>query len=205
MKKTTLVLPFSEACERNKDVILDKISPVLESLKCVLEIGSGTAQHAVHFARNCPSITWQTSDQEMYIEGIKAQLSLEALENVLPPVVLNVNQTPWLESGETFDAVFTANTFHIMNKYDVQRFFLGLAAVMRPKFKLIVYGPFKYAGKFTSQSNASFDQTLRSREGGSAIRDFEWINYLAEEAGLSLLSDFKMPANNQLLIWQTPV
>lgn len=202
MTQPTISLPFSEACERNKDVILDIISPILKPLNNVLEVGTGTAQHAVHFARNCPNVEWQTSDQAHYLDGIEAQLSVAKLDNVHRPVELNVNQVPWLKNGRRFDAVFTANTFHIMTEGDVEQFFAGLPQVMNEKFILMVYGPFKYQGKFTSESNANFDASLRSRECGSAIRDFERVNQLAEQHGLVLLNDHSMPANNQLLVWQ---
>ena len=203
MSKLPISLPFSEACERNKDVILEAIRPYLESVGSVLEIGSGTAQHAVHFARNCPAIEWQTSDQTHYIEGIEAQLDVAQVANAQRPLVLNVNQRPWVEEGtRRFDAVYTANTFHIMTDSDVSQFFAGLESVMNQQCLLFVYGPFKYRGQFTSESNASFDHSLRSRGCGSAIRDFELINQLAEGVGLSLVKDFAMPANNQLLVWQ---
>lgn len=202
MSKPPISLPFSEACERNKDVIFESIRPYLESASSVLEIGSGTAQHAVYFARNCSALAWQTSDQSHYIEGIEAQLNVAQVANVQRPLVLDVNQRPWLESARRFDVVYTANTFHIMTESDVSQFFAGLEKVMKQQCLLIVYGPFKYDGQFTSESNASFDHSLRSRGSGSAIRDFELVNQLAEGVGLSLVKDFAMPANNQLLVWQ---
>lgn len=202
MSKTPISLPFSEACERNKDVILDTIGSILSQLKTVLEIGSGTAQHAVHFARHKPDLHWQTSDQIHYIDGIVSQLSVAELANVQSPLVLEVNQQPWIISGERYDAVYTANTFHIMTEDDVSAFFKGLPQVLKPHAYLMVYGPFKYSGEFTSDSNAHFDVSLRSRECGSAIRDFEWVNGQAESIGLHLIEDHRMPANNQLLVWQ---
>lgn len=195
-------LPFSEACERNKGVILEAISPTLNSLKTVLEIGSGTAQHAVHFAKAHPNLKWQTSDQSQYLEGIEAQLQVADVDNVIAPFELDVTQRPWCQSGQKYDAVYTANSFHIMTEDNVIDFFDGVPNVLNDKATLIVYGPFKYDQKFTSESNQQFDLSLRSRECGSAIRDFEWINSLAEKAGLKLIRDLKMPANNQLLFWQ---
>jgi hypothetical protein len=202
MSQLPISLPFSEACERNKDVILELIAPYLKSASSVLEVGSGTAQHAVHFSRNCPALQWQTSDQAHYIEGIEAQLAVAEVSNVQRPLVLNVNQRPWVEEGRRFDAVYTANTFHIMTENDVLQFFAGLESVMNEQCLLIIYGPFKYGGQFTSDSNASFDHSLRSRGCGSEIRDFELVEELAERIGLRLVKDFTMPANNQLLVWQ---
>jgi len=201
-------IPFSEACERNKAVILATIKPVLESISTVLEIGSGTAQHAVHFTSAHPKLTWQTSDQKSYLSGINAALdhaftSTPSLaESIKQPVELNVNQEKWLSDSQQFDAIYTANTFHIMSQADVEQFFAGLHQVTRDKTYLIVYGPFKYAGEFTSESNGRFDQVLRERGVGSGIRDFEVVNALAKAQGFKLVSDTAMPANNQCLIWQ---
>lgn len=200
----SLTIPFSAACERNKDVILTVLKSHFESSdqhKTVLEIGSGTAQHAVHFAQNLPGFIWQTSDQECYLEGIQAQLENAQMGNVLPPICLDVTADDWNNHGQHFDAIYSANTLHIMSWDVVQAFFAGLPRVI-DKGLLIIYGPFKYAGQFTSASNQAFDQTLRSRKVGSAIRDFEKVNALAEEQGFSLVDDVMMPANNQILIWR---
>ena len=195
-------LPFSPACERNKEVILRTISSYLNRAECVLEIGTGTAQHAVHFANFSPNLTWQTSDLEQYHDGIIAQLKHANVSNIKPPLILDVNQPVWVSEKKQFDLVFTANTLHIMSKADVRAFFNGLSAVTSMDACLIVYGPFKYQGHFTSESNQQFDQSLRSRQCGSAIRDFEWVNELANAQGFGLLVDHDMPVNNQCLIWQ---
>ena len=200
-------LPFSQACERNKDIILETIKPYLRDVNTVLEVGSGTAQHSIHFSLGMPHIQWQTSDQLEYLEGINAVLDnakqqYPELSNVSYPFELDVNQPVWVESGLRYQAIYTANTFHIMRKADVQEFFLGLSAVTEPGSYLIVYGPFKYGGEFTSDGNREFDKTLRSREVGSAIRDFEYVSELAIKQGFKLLDDHSMPANNQCLVWQ---
>lgn len=200
-------IPFSEACERNKDVILKVIERYLRTVDTVLEIGSGTAQHALHFSQALRNVQWQSSDQYSYLEGINAALFNAKkqgmdIENLLSPVELNVNQDVWLESGKRFDAVYTANTFHIMSESDVEAFFNGLPSVCQATSYLIVYGPFKYRGQFTSQSNARFDETLKSRGVGSGIRDFEFVNDLAAKQKFALVEDYAMPANNQCLVWQ---
>jgi len=196
------VIPFSAACERNKDVILEVIKPYLCNLDSVLEIGSGTAQHAIHFARSLPNLQWQTSDQASYLDGVKAQLENSNIKNVEWPIELNVNQAVWVADGQLFDAIYTANTLHIMNSGDVRAFFTGLPSVTHKDALLIIYGPFKYAGEFTSESNREFDQSLRSRECGSAIRDIEHVHKLAALAGFDFLVDNNMPANNQCLIYK---
>lgn len=211
----SITIPFSEACERNKDVILDTIKPHLIDVKNVLEVGSGTAQHALYFSQALRNVQWQTSDQSEYLEGIRAalenarsihsQIEDESIDNVLAPLELNVNQSEWVESGRRFDAVYTANTFHIMTEADVKQFFAGLVSVTQLDSYLIVYGPFKYAGEFTSGSNANFDESLRSRGVGSAIRDFELVDDLAKSKDFELVKDYSMPANNQCLVWQRRV
>lgn len=203
----SITIPFSEACERNKDVILEAIKPYLEKVDTVLEVGSGTAQHAIHFSQALTHLQWQTSDQCDYLSGICAALANAKsnngeLENVLTPFELNVNQPVWDKSGKRYKAVYTANTFHIMAQADVEQFFSGLGVVTQNGSYLIVYGPFKYAGKFTSDSNSDFDVSLRSRGVGSAIRDFEVVNQLACEQGFTLINDYTMPANNQCLVWR---
>jgi len=196
------ILPFSAACERNKDVILETLSPYLADVNIVLEIGSGTAQHAVHFARAQSHLVWQTSDQTQYIDGIVSQLKYAELDNILAPIVIDVKQVQWVPDGKKYSAIYSANTLHIMNASEVEVFFQGLPLVSKDKAYLFIYGPFKYEGAFTSESNAEFDRSLRSRECGSAIRDFEVIETYANKAGFNLIKDHKMPANNQLLVFQ---
>ncbi|MGH1427976.1 MAG: DUF938 domain-containing protein [Arenicella sp.] len=195
-------LPYSPACDRNKEAILNVISPYLSRSKKLLEVGSGSAQHAVYFSAVFPELIWQTSDQCHYLDGIKAQLHNASLNNVLPPVELDVNQKNWGFNGQLFDAIYTANTFHIMSQSDVDAFFQGLSDVVTDSSFLFVYGPFKYAGNFTSDSNRDFDHALRSRDCGSSIKDFEDVNALASQQGFKLVEDRSMPANNQCLVWQ---
>ena len=195
-------VPFSAACERNKEPILEIIQPYLKTRKSLLEIGSGNGQHAVYFANACPELIWQTSDQVSYLEGIQAQLTQANITNVLAPIELDVNQENWGVDRRLFDIVYTANTLHIMSESDVHAFFNKVSSVSNSQAMLIVYGPFKYGGEFTSDSNQEFDLSLRSRGVGSCIKEFEEINHLANKQGFKLLSDNKMPANNQCLIWQ---
>lgn len=198
-----LQVPFSSACERNKDAILSVISPYLTSAERVLEIGSGTAQHAVYFAQAFPDLIWQTSDVQQFHAGISAQLTLANVANVLPPLCLDVRQAAWSDSDDQYDAIFTANTLHIMSDDEVAHFFAKLPSVSADNATLMVYGPFKYKGQFTSASNAQFDQSLRQNHSAdSSIKDFETVLELASQSGYHLLSDHGMPANNQCLIFQ---
>jgi len=195
-------LPFSAPCERNKSVIFDKLEPYFKQCSNVLEIGSGSAQHAVYFAGRQTSLEWQTSDRAEYIDGINAQCENAGLDNVRLPFILDVNVANWLPEPKHYSAIYTANTLHIMDWESVSAFFKGLAGVSVSQTFLFIYGPFKYEGDFTSPSNAEFDQLLRSRGVGSSIKDFEKIHDMANSVGFNLLKDIKMPANNQLLIWQ---
>jgi SAM-dependent methyltransferase len=196
-------LPFSEACERNKGPILDVLRRWLgASPGIVLEIGSGTGQHAVHFARHLPQLTWQPTEQAAHLAALAARISAEGPCNLLPPLELDAARVPWPSDDDGVDAVFTANTFHIMPWPEVQAFFRGVARVLRHDGLLFVYGPFRYGGQYTSYSNQSFDAALRDRDPRSGIRDFEALDTLAVAAGLALLEDAAMPANNQTLVWR---
>ncbi|GGI97939.1 methylase [Shewanella hanedai] len=192
-------LPFSQACENNKAPILSIINTIFSTSAHLLEIGTGTGQHAVHFAKNLPHLTWQTSDQNAYIEGIKQQLALTEQPNLRLPLVLDVTQ-PWpIPTDTNIDGIFTANTLHIMSEEMVEAFFEGVGIHLQTQGQLCIYGPFNYAGKYTSESNALFDIRLAQQDPRSAIRDIEWVEQLAGGQGLKLVNDHAMPANNRLL------
>ena len=165
----------------------------------MLEVGSGTGQHAVYFGAALPHLHWQTADVAEYHPGISAWLQEAALPNVVPPLALDVNDRGW-HSGR-YDAVFSANTLHIMSAPEVEQFFEGVGQVLEPGGALAVYGPFNYGGRFTSESNARFDQWLKARDPASGVRDFERVDQLASQQGLMLAQDYAMPANNRMLVW----
>lgn len=192
--------PFSQACENNKQPILDILLRVFSDRKQVLEVGSGTGQHAVHFAPQLPHLIWQTADLEHNHSGINAWIDDHPAENLRTPLILDADHPPW--SIDSVDAVFTANTCHIMAWSSVVNLFSGLDSVMERDSVLAIYGPFNYNGKFTSESNARFEQWLKQQAPHQGIRDFEAISKLAEKIGLSLVEDNEMPANNRLLVWQ---
>ena len=192
--------PYSESCERNQRPILKVLQETLTNQQHVLEIASGTGQHAVYFGRALPHLSWQTSELTQNHEGILAWLNEIKLPNVLPPITINVNDAKW--PVEIVDTVFNANTVHIITWPEVERLFAGIARVLNPSGILCLYGPFKYKGKFTSESNARFDALLKSRNRNSGIRDFETINRLAETHDLLLVKDVAMPNYNQTLVWQ---
>jgi SAM-dependent methyltransferase len=192
-------LPFSQACENNKAPILDILQTVFSDSTKVLEIGSGTGQHAVHFAVSLPHLLWQPSDQREYLAGLKLRLAVQHCENILAPVELDVTQPHWPES---FDAVFSSNTSHIMSWPVAQHMLKTVAQCLPEGGVFALYGPFNYGGKFTSPSNADFDAWLKEQDPERGLRDFEDVNRILDNANMSLLDDFAMPANNRLLVWK---
>jgi cyclopropane fatty-acyl-phospholipid synthase-like methyltransferase len=192
--------PFAESCVQNRDPILAVLREVFADRRRVLEIGSGTGQHAVYFAAELPHLVWQTADVTAHHSGILAWLADAALPNVLAPLALDVCRTGW--RGGRYDAVFSANTLHIMGWPEVECFFAGVGAVLEPGGVLAVYGPFNYGGAFTSESNARFDAWLKARDPASGVRDFEAVDALARAQELVLQQDTAMPANNRTLVWR---
>ena len=192
--------PYSEACEKNKAPILEVLKEIFEDRKQVLEIASGTGQHAIHFAIALPHLTWQTSELAQNLTGIQAWLDEAQLPSRLAPLAIDVNDTHWPVTK--VDAIFNANTVHIISWPEVERLFAHIARVIAPGGCLCLYGPYNYGGEFTSASNASFDVWLKSRDPNSGVRDFEKVNGLAASHGLELLRDVEMPSNNRILVWK---
>jgi SAM-dependent methyltransferase len=191
--------PYSEACERNQTPILAVLRVAFADCAKVLEIGSGTGQHAVHFARYLPHLAWQPSDLEDNIAGIGRWREEAGLPNLLEPIILDIDDARWPDFDA--DAVFTANTLHIVSWPRVQRLFERAAALLPPNGVLAVYGPFNYRGAHTSESNARFDLMLRQHDPRSGIRDFAKVDELASGQGLKLVKDYAMPANNRTVVW----
>ena len=200
--------PYAPACDRNREPILAVLRAVFADRRDVLEIGSGTGQHAVFFAAALPWLRWQCSDRADALPGINAWLDEARLPNTPAPVKLDVAVGPWpratSESGR-FDAVFSANTLHIMGWPDVQAFFAALPSVLADDATVAVYGPFNYNGDYTSVSNCDFDGWLKARDPDSGIRDAEAVDALATAAGLRLERDEAMPANNRCRVWRRDV
>jgi len=191
--------PYAESCEQNRKPILAVIEPLLRGRKGVLEIGSGTGQHAVYFAAQMPHLLWHCSDRLENHPGIVEWLTEVDLPNTRLPLALDVAQATWPVMA--VDAVFSANTAHIMSAESVQAMFDGVGRLLPTGGLFLLYGPFNYHGRYTSDSNASFDQWLKQRDPESAIRDFEQLNQWAEAVGMQLQQDITMPANNRILCW----
>ena len=192
--------PYAESCDQNREPILSVIKPLLTTCNNVLEIGSGTGQHAVYFAKSFPHLNWHPSDCDEYLPGIRQWVLEAESTNIIEPVQLNVSSSTWPDID--IDCVFSANTVHIMNWTDVKALFSGVGSLLKAKGKLILYGPFNYQGQYTSDSNMRFDNWLKARNSGSAIRNFEDVCKLAELANMKLLHDYEMPANNRILVWE---
>ncbi len=192
--------PYAESCDQNREPILAVLRDLFADRKAVLEIGSGTGQHAVYFGAQLPFLQWYTSDRMENHAGIRLWLTEAGLANVHPPLALDVTQADW--PAPAVDAVFSANTTHIMDWPEVESLFAGLGRLLPGGGLFALYGPFNYDGRYTSESNARFDAWLKQRDPCSGIRDVTDLNALADAAGLALRDDFAMPQNNRLLCWE---
>jgi cyclopropane fatty-acyl-phospholipid synthase-like methyltransferase len=191
------MLPFSEACERNKSPILEVLRVAFADRTQVLEIGSGTGQHAVHFAAHLTHLTWHPTEQLAYLADLASRVKLEGTRNLRQPTVLDVKQSIW--PLRSVDALYSANTLHIMGWSEVEAMFRGIDAVLAPHGVVCIYGPFRYEGRYTSDSNRDFDLMLKDRDPLSGLRDMTEINALAGRHALRLRADHDLPANNRLL------
>ncbi len=192
--------PYAESSEKNKAPILAVLKVIFSDRKLVLEIASGTGQHAVYFARELSHLTWQPSELAHNLAGIQAWLDEAQLPNLLTPLAIDVNDASWPITK--VDAIFNANTVHIISWPEVERMFANLARVIAPGGCVCLYGPYNYGGMFSSESNARFDAWLKSRDPNSGVRDFDAVNQLASLHGLYLLRDIAMPSNNRMLVWR---
>lgn len=195
----TMEKPHAPATERNRTPILSVLRRQFADRRRVLEIGSGTGQHAVYFAAAMPHLIWQTSDRPQYLPGIRLWLDEAQLPNTPAPIALDVTEPPAV--SQRHDAVFSANTLHIMSWPEVERLFALLPGLMSPGALFCCYGPFNYGGSFTSASNAQFDAALRLDDPRRGIRDIEAVDALARIAGMTMLEDAAMPANNRCITW----
>lgn len=191
---------FADSCEENKYPILEVLRKEFSTMRTVLEIGSGTGQHAVFFAEQLPHLVWQPTDVINSHPSIVAWTTDSQLDNVLPPIELDVTKHHW--PNQVYDGVFSANTAHIMSWPEVVEMFNGIKRVLKQQGIFCLYGPFNYQGQFSSPSNAHFDQWLKARDPLSGIRDFEAMDALANDNNLTLIKDHEMPVNNRLLVWQ---
>ena len=190
---------FSQACENNKTPILGVLKKHFINVSRVLEVGSGSGQHAIYFSQQLDWLTWQPTEIRERIQVLQDNCKLSSRDNLCSPLTLNIFES-WPETQ--LDAVFSANTLHIVPASGIEAIFSRIAPNISSRFRVAIYGPFKYRGKYTSDSNAVFDNWLRTQNPNSGIRDFEVVDEVARDIGLSLIEDCIMPANNQLLVWR---
>jgi SAM-dependent methyltransferase len=193
------MLPFSEACERNKEPILEVLRVCFADRLQVLEIGSGTGQHAVYFAARLAHLVWHPTERLGFLPDLTVRVQSEGGRNLRPPTVLDVRQPVW--PLRSVDAMFTANTLHIMSWPEVAAMFQGIGSTLAPSGLLCIYGPFRYDGSYTSPSNLEFDRMLRERDPQSGIREMRDVAKLGAEIGLHLVADHDLPAFNRLLVF----
>ena len=193
------MLPFSEACERNKGPILEVLRHRFAKSSQVLEIGSGTGQHAVHFAAHLKHLTWHPTERLNFLPDLVQRIQAEGGRNIRPPTVLDVTQSVWPVTR--VDAIFTANTLHIMSWAEVVALFRGIGTTLAPGGLLCIYGPFVYQDRPTAPSNIAFDRMLQERDPLSGLRHIEAVIGVAAEVGLSLAGDHDQPANNRILVF----
>jgi hypothetical protein len=193
-------LPFSPAADKNRKPILAELRRLLADCSRVWEVGAGTGQHAEYFAARLPWLTWQPTEHPDALPVLQPRCRAAALVNLAEPVALDITGGPWPDPWP--DALYTANTLHIVAPELVEALFAACAKHGRPVTRLLVYGPVNYRGAYTSDSNARFDEWLKARDPRSGIRDYEWLDELARRAGYVLLDDVAMPANNRLLCWE---
>jgi len=195
--------PFAESCAQNQEVILKQLQILCTKPATVLEIGSGTGQHAVFLAKHLAHLNWHTSDRIENHSGIKQWLDESQLKNVHYPFELDVRHSNWPELS--IDIIFTANTVHIMSQSEVKFLFKGVGDKLSSNGLFIIYGPFNYNGEYTSASNAQFDIWLKQQNPNSCIKDFDFLNSLANQSALECINDIEMPANNRILCWKKQV
>ena len=193
-------LHFAAAAERNAAPLLEILRHEFADSRSVLEIGSGTGQHAVTFAGQLPHLSWQPSDVAENCPGIKAWISDSKLDNVLPPIELDVRDN---DAGDAqFDAAFSANTAHIMDLDAVQRMFGVLGKALEPGGLFCLYGPFCIDGQFNTPSNEAFDASLRQRDASMGIRDLEVLDLFAMINRMQRERLYAMPSNNYAVLWR---
>lgn len=192
--------PFAPSAERNTAPILAVLREVLTDVRSVLEVGSGTGQHAVAFAAALPHLHWTTADQRQHHDGIRAWIEDVGLPNIDGPLPLAIGADPFPEGP--FDAVYTANTLHYMPWSAVEALMAAMRGLLRPAGLLVVYGPFREGGQFVSPNDEDFDASLRVGAAYRGLRDVEAVEALAAAAGLQRVATHKMPADNRCLIWR---
>ncbi|PHQ82531.1 MAG: methylase [Coxiella sp. (in: Bacteria)] len=191
---------FSEAAERNKKPIFLELRSLLKAEDHILEIGSGTGQHACYFTEQDQSLVWQCSDISDNMPSLTKHINDQESNQLLPPICLNVSA--YLFAQQKYDVVYSANALHIMSWDNAQLFLNNVAQALKTDGALVLYGPYAYNDQPLCESNMTFDNFLRARDSQSGIRNFNEVNTILQSHGFVLEIDVAMPANNRLLIWK---
>jgi cyclopropane fatty-acyl-phospholipid synthase-like methyltransferase len=191
---------FSSACERNREPILSVLDDILADAERVLEIGSGTGQHAAYFARHLSHLQWQPTNRPGRLDSIRAWRQDAELPNLAEPLELDLFDDQW--SVEPVDAVVAINVIHIAPWPATERLFEHASNLLSQGGLVYLYGPFRYTDRPLEPSNERFDEWLEERDPNSGIRQFEEVDALAKEHGFELVEDRAMPANNRSIWWQ---
>jgi hypothetical protein len=191
--------PYSDACDRNREPILQVLQQWFVQPGSVLEIGAGTGQHAIYFAQHLPHLSWIATDREENLAGIAVWLQEAMLSNLTGPLRLDVRDETWPVTNVHY--VFSANTAHIMSWPEVTAMFTGIGRVLDANGRFCLYGPFNRDGQFTSESNRAFDRALQARDAQMGVRDDRAMIALGRRCGLALTADYDLPANNRVLVW----
>lgn len=189
------------ATQRNRDVILDVLRSTLPASGLVLEIASGSGEHAVHFAKAFPGLSFQPSDPEIEaLQSIAAWTRETGATNILPPVMLDASAETWPVTSA--DAILCINMIHISPWRATEGLMRGASRILRAGAPLYLYGPYRQAGVVTAPSNEAFDASLKSRNAEWGLRDLETVSKLAHEAEFSAPSVTPMPANNLSVVFR---
>ena len=191
--------PFAPAAEENREAILNVLREEFKSTNSVLEIGSGTGQHAAYFSQQLPHLTWQASDKLEMLAGINMWLNDTNRQNTSAAIELDVC-SHWPQ--QNYQGAFAANVAHIMHWHEIEALFSGLDKALTSSAVFCLYGPFNIDGKYTSDSNRRFDQWLKNRDPESCIRDRNDLDQLALKNNFQVSTEFEMPANNKILSWR---
>ncbi len=192
---------YSPAADNNKAAILSVLTNYFAEGDHVLEVGSGSGQHAIHMSAALPQIRWQPSDRAITLAALSANIREYGTPNVQQPIELDLAKLPpALPRG--VQCIYAANVMHIVSEpLGATLIKLAAQSLLKDGY-LVLYGPYRYGGKFTTESNKDFDGWLKDRDSSSGVRDFEWVEKLANESGLTLIKDHAMPANNQCLVYK---
>ncbi len=196
-----LVLAENPSCERNKLPILEVLKEYLNPGDHLLEIGSGGGMHALYFTQNLPVARWQMTEMPEYMEAIQARFIQQGNSQMATPLSLDCRAAHW-GLPQQYDAIFSANTVHIMSWQAVCGLMNGVHKALKPEGLFLLYGPFRYNGEDTAASNTAFHEYLKNTSAEMGLRDYQEMAALAKLAGLQLIKDIPMPANNRILIFK---